>query len=295
MLESFVSLWLIASPTVAAAPAEAGPAQEADLSEAKRLYNEGTVRYEAADFAGAIESFTLALSELRSEGINDFSIRGLLLFNIGRTHMRAYEIDGEVEHLLQARTIFTSFVEEAHGHPDQVAPGDIEEAKTRLEEIEGLLASRDDPASEGDAIQPSTDTPADSGVDQADERDPKRLRASGIGLSVAGAALIGGGVGMIAWGAGFAPAARAQVAELDTLDLPPDSPAYADGEAHIATERRKGTAWMAAGGVAAALGVAGLAVGIRQLVVAKRVRERRVSAVGSFGPEMVWLGVTGRF
>jgi hypothetical protein len=308
VLASLASLWLVlAPPGSAEAPgSDSGdqPAEpEADLSEARRLFDEGTARYDAADFAGAIETFTLALSELRKQGVSDFRIRGLLLFNIGRTHMRAYGIDDEVEHLRQAKSIFTSFIDEAEKHPDEVDVADIDEARSQLVEIDRLLAAVTQP--EPDGKKPKRERkpkqPRDrAGSGEGPKGDPKKLRASGIGLVAGGGALLVGGIGMLAWGAGYVPAAEAAVAGLDGLGLPPESPAFAEGQAFIDSERRKGTTWMAVGGVSVALGVVGVGIGIRQLVTAKRVEKndmarRSLTPTASFGREGVWFGVSGRF
>jgi len=299
VLAPLASLWLAFAPPESEAGQPAQPettASEPDLTEARRLFDEGTARYDAADFAGAIEVFTLALSELRKQGVSDFRIRGLLLFNIGRSHMRAYGIDDDVGHLRQAKSIFTSFVGEAEEHPGEVDAADIEEARSQLVEIDRLLAAdTSEPAPEPKGKKPKRDRPEPKG-------DPKKLRASGIGLLAGGGALLVGGVGMLAWGAGFGPAAEAKVAELDGLMLPDDSPAFADGEAFIDAERKKGTAWMAVGGVGVTLGVVGVAVGIRQLVTAKRVEKHRAGSgptawtpTAAFGREGAYFGVSARF
>jgi hypothetical protein len=304
VLVSFASLWIaLAPPATEVAPEVQRPATteqaaQPDLTEARRLFDEGTARYDAADFDGAIEVFTLALSELRSQGVTDFRIRGLLLFNIGRTHMRAYGIDDEVEHLRQAKSIFISFIDEAEEHPDEVDAGDIEEAKAKLVEIEALLAELDAPApAQGKPKRerkPKRDRPEPKG-------DPKQLRTMGIGLTAGGVALLGGGIGMMAWGAGFGAAAERQVAGLDDLGLPADSSAFADGDSFIAAERRKGATWLGVGGVAIAAGVGVVSFGVRQLITAKRIEQRRSSngtawvPTAGLGREGAWLGVAGRF
>lgn len=294
MLASLASLWLALAPPDSTEPeSEAQPSSsEPDLTKAKQLFDEGTARYDAADFAGAIEVFTLALSELRKQGVSDFRIRGLLLFNIGRTHMRAYGIDDEIEHLRQAKTIFNSFIEEAESHPDDVDAAEIEEARGQLVEIDRLLAAEN--------TEPAPEPKRDRKRDRPEPKgDPETLRKSGIGLLAGGGALLVGGVGMLAWGATFVPAAEDQVAKLDGLELPADTTAHADGQAFIDTERRKGTAWMAVGGVSLTLGVVGVAVGVRQLVVAKRVEKHRAATAwtptAAFGRDGAFFGVSARF
>jgi tetratricopeptide (TPR) repeat protein len=285
-------------PDTAEQPDAAEQPAEPDLDEAKRLFDEGTARYDAADFDGAIETFTLALSELRTQGVLDFRIRGLLLFNIGRTHMRAYGIDDEVEHLRQAKSIFHSFIDEAQEHADEVDAGDIEEAKAKLVEIDALLAALDEPApaqaKPKRERKPKRDRPEPKG-------DPKQLRAMGAGLTAGGVVLLGGGIGMMAWGAGFGAAAERQVAGLNDLGLSADDPAFADGDSFIAAERRKGATWLGVGGVAIAAGVGVVSFGVRQLITAKRVEQHRASnrtawaPTAGFGREGAWLGVAGRF
>lgn len=300
MLVSFVSLWIALAAPETTAPEAEQPA-EADLSEAKRLFDEGIARYDAADFDGAIEVFTLALSELRTQGVSDFRIRGLLLFNIGRTHRSAYGIDEEVEHLRQAKSIFTSFIDEAQEHPEEVDAGDIEEAKAQLVEIEELLAATSKPAPVED--EPKRDRkPKREPKDHPEPKgDPKKLRSMGIGLTAGGVALLGGGIGMMAWGAGFGAAAERKVAGLDDVGLAPDSVAFAEGDAFIAAERRKGAAWLGVGGVAIGAGVGVLSFGIRQLITAKRVEQHEAKhsaalvPTAGWGREGAWLGLAGRF
>lgn len=293
MLELLIAPWFaLAPPEVAGdegtAPTPADGEVEVDLSEAARLFDEGLARYEAADYEAAIEIFTQALAELREQGVHDFRTRGLLLFNIGRAHMRAYEIDEDVEHLRQAQAIFRRFTEEGKDERNaaEADPGDVREAEEQLAIIAGLLESES-------ASEPVDPAPAPAPVD-ADEA-PSNARPLGIGLTATGVALLGGGVGMLIWGVGYGPAAQAEVDTLDGLGLPDDHPAFAEGDQFIRDERKKGTAWMAAGGVAAGLGVGVLAVGIQQLVRANKQRRPPVTAVGSFERGFVFVGVAGRF
>src|SRR5690606_1492616 len=60
------------------------PAGDVAGETARRLFDEGIARCDAADYKGAIEVFTLALGEVRGQGVDHFTVRGLLLFNIGR-------------------------------------------------------------------------------------------------------------------------------------------------------------------------------------------------------------------
>src|SRR5690606_24267261 len=134
LLASWLALASVGSASAAEQPA-------ADLSQAKRLFDEGLARYETADYEGAIEVFTLALSELHGQGVDDFAIRGLLRFNIGRAHVRAYAIDHDVAHLRQAQAILRRLLEEAR-LPEFVGALDeqtIADAEQQLQEIDVLL------------------------------------------------------------------------------------------------------------------------------------------------------------
>lgn len=288
---ALASVLTFAPASSSSAPAEPSE-QPADLSKAKQLFDEGTARYDAADYIGAIEKFTLAMAELEGQEVDDFGIRGLLRFNIGRAHMRAYEIDQKPEHLRQAKSIFKRFIEDAEHFPDQVDPGDVEEAKQQVTEIDRLLAGSTSEAEPEPQPEPGTADGGEGDVAPSKPRDPAKLRASGIGLTAAGAVLLAGGVGMLAWGAGYGSAAERQVAGLDDANLPPDTTAFADADDFVAAERRKGSAWMAGGGVAAAVGIVGVALGVRSLVLAKK---SRVHASAAIGREGVWVGVSGRF
>jgi tetratricopeptide (TPR) repeat protein len=290
--------WIALAPpgTSATTVEDSSTRPEADLSEAARLFDAGQTRYEAADYEGAIEIFTQALAALRDQGVDDFRIRGLLLFNIGRAHVRAYDIDRDLEHLRQAQAILRRFVEQGRAS-DAVAPEDIAEAEHELDNIAAMLAEADeDETATPGPVLASADPPAADGSEPTGPTNAAitRTRRTGIGLSVAGVALIGGGVGVLVWGAGFGPAAQAALDNLDDLGLPEDDPAFDRGEDFVVDERRKGNAWMAAGGVGAALGVAGLAVGIQQLVKAKSMKSQ-LTATGGWDRHGVYLGVAGRF
>jgi hypothetical protein len=282
VIELLIASWFaIAPPDEATGEAE----PSVDLSAAQRLFDEGLARYESADYEGAIEVFTLALSEVRGQGVDDFQVRGLLLFNIGRAHVRAWEIDGDVEHLRQAKKILEGFLEQANSqeYAGTIDADTLAEAEQQLVDIDRALAEPA-PGDEPDPVDPvgPADTPGDP-------QQAKRHRAVGIGLTVSGVGLIGAGVGFLVLGSSFGARAQAMVD-----DYPEQTPSVlAQGEDFVAGARRKGSAWMAGGAVAATLGVVGLAIGIQQLVKAKRANTPSVSA--GIGPQGMAIVVQGRF
>lgn len=277
VIELLIASWFaIAPPDADETTDDAAPT--ADLSEAQRLFDQGLARYESADYEGAIEVFTLALSEVRGQGVDDFHVRGLLLFNIGRAHVRAHEIDRDIEHLRQAQKILGSFLEQANSKEFAGTIDDetLQEAEEQLAEIDRALTET---SVDDDEPQPSS------------EMSPraKRHRAMGIGLTVSGVAVLGAGIGLLVWGTSYGPDAQTQVdsfASEPTL-LPNEVDDF------LASERRKGAAWMASGAVVATLGVVGVAIGIQQLIKAKRANTPSVSA--GFGPRGMALVVQGRF
>ena len=136
------ALYLSLSAPVAVQALVQPPASTADLSEARRLYYEGSTRYDAADYEGAIEKFTEALTSVKEVGSNDFQVRGLLLYNIGKAHVRAYDTTQDVVHLRQARTIYREFIAEADAEAffDKFDPEHVEMATEELESLEAHLA-----------------------------------------------------------------------------------------------------------------------------------------------------------
>jgi hypothetical protein len=283
VIELLIASWVaFAPPDGDETTNEADPT--ADLSKAQQLFDEGLARYDAADYEGAIEVFTLALSEVRGQGVSDFRVRGLLLFNIGRAHVRAHGIDHDVEHLRQAQSILRSFLEEANSEEfaGTIDADTLAEAEQQLAEIDRALAEPEPEAEPGPGPKP-IETDSDPSSPQA-----KRHRAIGIGLTASGVAVLGAGVGMLVTGTLFVPKAQARI---DAYEPTPSI--LSQGEVFLAQERRKGTAWMAGGAVAATLGVIGVAVGIQQLIKSSRANRPSVSA--GVGPQGMGVVVQGRF
>lgn len=272
------------------APPEAtdGEPPSADLSEAKRLFDQGQARYEAADYVGAIEVFTLALGELHEQGINDFAISGLLRFNISRAHVRAYDIDHDVAHLRQAQAILERLIEEARSpaYAGILDEQTILDAEQQLREIDAMLAEID--SGSGSTPESKPRQKPERPRPPADPVAARQARTRGIALLVPGVALLGGGVGMLAWGSGFGPNAERLVATFEGTPADPNA-----GDDFIAGERRKGAAWIASGAIGASLGVVAVALGIQQLVKAKRLAGP--SAAWRVSPSGLGLVVSGRF
>lgn len=281
-------IFLMAPPPVAPAPTEPSVVVEtADLSEAQRLFLEGQTRYESADYEGAIQKFTQALDAAKDAGSKDFHVRGLLLYNIGRAHAKAFEVSQDLTHLRQARTIYQQFIREAdvEAMMEQFNSQDVEDAKQELKLLETRLQALENPKHSVPLIPPTA--PASDAW--------KRPRNLGIGLVTSGGAVMVTGVALLAAGSTFESSAQDQVNTLADAGVPLDHPAWAEGETFVAGERARGQVFMALGGSLAAVGALGIGVGVASLVKAKRLKTGRVSPSVAMSPSYVGIVLSGRF
>lgn len=253
-----LSLCLGLHPSLAHAAQEPDPLQD--------LFYKGTAEYSAADYAGAIKTFTEALALATQRGSKS-EIRSALLVNLARAHVKLYGVEEGAKQLRSAREVYTRVIEEADGfgYPES----DVAMAKEGLAEVERLLAAHEDkqaaktpapapvavgPASEGPAAQPSS--PSDPASDGGGDRNPRRAAAI-ASLSV-GSVFVAGGVVSLIWGSTFESHANQSIADTD-------NPAE-DVDTYRNNEIRKGRIWMGVGGAAAAVGLAGVVTGAVLLV-----------------------------
>ena len=245
----------------------AATAPETDeLADAREMFQHGSAKFAATDYVGAIELWTQLLAKTPNNPEFD-GIRLDLLYNIAVAHRQQYDLDAEPIHLRKALTLFQRY--EA-ANRDGSATKLIEEVEAKLAELEAEPESEPPPPS---AAPAPVDDPAPAHpVD-------KTLRNTGIGLLAAGGAALGGGIGLLVAGARLKPAAEEQVAELDGLDLPDDHPAWAEGDAFIEEETRRGTIFMAIGGSLAGLGAVAIAVGAWAMVRSKKGRAGQAASL----------------
>jgi len=287
------ALYLFLAPVTATAAPIQTPSlfqPATDLSEAERLYTEGQTLYESADYTGAIAKFTEALGEAKRVGSKDFHVRGLLLYNIGRAHIKAYEINKDLSHLRQAKTIYRQFIKDADVEAmfEQFNPQDVADARQELRALETRLEGLES------ATPTKRSTPPPPPPIKADV-DWKKPRNTGIGLVAAGSAVLAGGVAVLAFGSTLKPGAEGEVNKLADAGVPQDHPAWAEGDSYIASETKRGKTLMAVGGSLAAVGLVGAGVGVSYLVKAKKLKEGRVSPTVALMPGFVGIVVSGRF
>jgi tetratricopeptide (TPR) repeat protein len=260
------------------------------LSDAKTLYEEGTVLFEAADYRGALDKFTAALAIVKREGGED-QTRLALLYNIARTHEKQFEIDKDVTHLRQALALYRQYEDFTETQGDLGEELDIHskvlDLERRLRIHDDMERNRAAAATGARDVPPPPSSASDDGW--------KRPRNVGIGLLIPGSAAVVGGVVMLVAGSRFEPRAQAQVNELADLGVPMDHPAWAEGDKFIEQERRKGVLFMGLGGSLAVVGALGVGVGSFYLVKSKRAREKNLSFVPAIGRGFAGVQLSGSF
>jgi hypothetical protein len=279
LLVSFVPMRAEARGAFAHSSAN-GPADDDSARErAKQLYVEGSALYSASDYAGAIEKFTEALKAVTLASDLDPAVRGALIYNLGKAHVKAYAIDEDASHLRMARDLFERHIDEArqYGYEED----EMARAQEELASVEDQLAEIEAQAAAAPGEPTKPDQPASKDTDKG------RKRGLGIGLLVGGSALVAGGIGMLAFGSGFRRAAENEVED-------PGNPTTEEQD-FLNREIRKGRIWMGAGGAVMALGVAGVVFGAVILARAKKNRKAKVTLAPTFGTSWAGAAISGRF
>lgn len=270
-----VALALAPITTVAAPPDESAdelpPADpnEADLEQAKALFDAGVARYTAADYKAAVDLWLEAYA-LIPPTFDNRLILAEIIYNVARAQQKWFDIDKDVKHLRQARETMVRYLDEVNElyPPDQVElereriQEQIDELDERIAAWEAEQAARE--AELAERMRPKFD-------EEADVREEKRNKAmvgAGAGLTALGV----GGVGLFVAGLIMAGSADSTVSGLPLEDD------IAEREAAI-SRGRAGNGLMVtgviAGGVLLAAGVPLLAVG---LSAEKKRKQRRADA-----------------
>lgn len=166
----------------------APPPSPSPEATAEALFRDGEARYETHDYTGAIEAFTAAYAE--AQDIADVLLRDEVLsrlaFNLGRAHVDAFDVDGDVQHLVLARKLIADY----RGH--ERALGRDPDDDTDVLRLEADLAERERSTGIG------SDGSGETGTNDAEPSKGKRN--AGISLLVlaaplAGVAIAGGVIG----------------------------------------------------------------------------------------------------
>jgi tetratricopeptide (TPR) repeat protein len=162
---------------------------DGDQQAARDAYNEGEAAYRLGKFEEAAGAFERA-----------YELSGLLpdiLYNIGLSHLRWYDVDPDVAHLRKARVVFQNYVIEIQKNPEL---GDLDEAEALITTIDEKLAAAEaaarDEKGAGDDPRPGPTGPVDHGPDPG-----KKLRLGGaIGMGVGGVFIVSGVVSGVVLG-----------------------------------------------------------------------------------------------
>ncbi len=141
-------------PAFAGAPAEAGDEDPA-LSEAKKLYKDGEIKFQTADYEDALVLWKQAFAIL-PDGDEHRAIRHALVYNIAEAHSRAYEVSRNPTHLRKAKILLENYRADHRN-----LYGDEPEAVTERAEVDDRIAELDkkiaDSEAAGEAAAPLAD------------------------------------------------------------------------------------------------------------------------------------------
>jgi tetratricopeptide (TPR) repeat protein len=272
-------------------PAAAAPS-EADMSLARIEYDKGEKAYRLGQFQDAAVAFEKAYEK---SGLPD------ILYNIGLSHLRWYDVDPDLAHLRKARVVFQNYIIEIQKNPEL---GDLEEAEALIKQIDEKIAQHEQAAAAALEGERKGSVPVDYGPDPG-----KQLRLGGaIAMGVGGAMVVGGivsGVVLGVRGQEFEENLKNSYAKHIELGCSAnDARIECDRlDDEIAVYRRNGrTANALAVGLSSSLAgvgligiVAGAVLFVQGNKKTKRWEERQLSLVPSWGREGGGLVLSGRF
>jgi tetratricopeptide (TPR) repeat protein len=179
-----------ATPARAGGPVALLQPSEADISLAKIEYEKGEKAYRLGQFDDAAVAFEKAYEK---SGLPD------ILYNIGLSHFRWYDVDPDLAHLRKAKVVFENYVIEIQKNPEL---GDLEEAGALIKQIDEKIAEHEKAAAAAAAADQNNDQNDDGGGPIDLGPDPgKKLRLIGaITMGVGGAFVVGGTVSGVVLG-----------------------------------------------------------------------------------------------
>lgn len=214
------------APTLAHAQepaAEAAPAEDPQLAEAKRLYDEGEAKFQLAKYQEALVLWEQAYVILMKGGEANRAILNALVYNIAEAHSRAYDLTRNPTHLRTAKQLLvdyrTSHRELYGDEPEAVK--ERAEADDRITELDKKIADSEAKGEVGTPLDSGTTTTGGPGPtaqpetltpmqqwDRELKADPTWVKGSKqVG---GGAVLVGLGsvftlvsLGFIVWGVGL--------------------------------------------------------------------------------------------
>lgn len=266
------------------------PEEEDENTKAARdAYNEGERAYRLGRFEEAAVAFERAyeLSDLPD-----------ILYNIGLSHLRWYDVDPDTAHLRKAKVVFQNYVIEIQKNPDL---GDLEEAEAIIAQIDEKLAAAAEEEKDPDE---GPAEPVDAGPDPG-----KKLRMGGaIAMGIGGAFVVAGlvsGVVLGVRGQEFEGDLANAYNERDALGCTPNDgrPECDEVNDRIEIFRNNG---QQANALAVGLGLTLGGVGLIGVVTGavlfvqgnkktKAWEQKQLTVVPTWGPDRAGLAISGRF
>ena len=281
------ALALPTGPARAAFAPEATATESGDLDRAKELFYEGSARYSAANYTGAIDSFTQALEIVTREGSAP-DVRGALLLNLGRAYIKAYDVDADIRELRAAREIYARYLREAEplNYPQEgrdEAQREHDALEARIAELEAKSAADPAPPPQAGGGTSDAATPSD------DLR--RNRRTAGYALVGVGSAFFLGALGPIIYAAAVIPKNIDEEIRIK-MPTPEKEKAFRD------QENLKKSIWLGVGAGMMVLGAAGIAAGAVLVVRNKKQapgKDKGLVLLPSAGPSGAGLVLSGRF
>lgn len=275
------------APPVDDVPAEAAPdaLNEAARARSRALHDEGRSAYELTDYATALEKFSAAYSELPLSPETQ-SIRSAIVYNVGITQLRIFELDGDIAHLKRAQVLLNKYLDD-YAAAEGIDARTSDVTKKERDLLATIDAELDKADAEANAAAATKTPPAEPDPVQPSEADPEPVdpRKANILVGVGAASLGLGAVGIAIFGTGAALGRRAENTILDNPDANAQRPQdLSDGRA----ANTLAVVGAIAGGVFTATGVTLLTVGLLR-------RKRSKNTKLSVAPTPGGLIVGGQF
>jgi hypothetical protein len=292
LIPAMLSTWLVPLSVEArtqppedavAAPAEPVSGDEPAVQQAQKLFDAGAIKFETADYIGAIELWTEAFGLVPS--VPEYAaIKARLIANIAAAQERAYSVDKQVSHLNQAKIL----IERYRGVLEDIYLDEIEREKElawvneRVAKIDAELKVVAEREAEADR----------AAAERADRAARAERRPPGQGLVIAGSVVAGlgvAGLGVMVGGMVLG-SQNDDISDLPTNDLDTRADRFRMG--------RLGNGLAIAGGVGGAVmlgaGVALLVMGLKKKRAAGH-DTAGVMVVPTIDGTQAGVGLVGRF
>lgn len=252
--------------------------EEELYAKAQALYEKGKGEFETADYATAIETWTKAYTMLPSTH-ESARVKVLLLYDIATARELAFDVDGEVAHLRQAKILLENFDANIPALYEEGVAAD--EERKRVHERIAKLEQKIEEAEAGPG--PLVDEPEPEPDVAPEDPDAAKKRKA---MVIAGATLMGlGGASLGLMTAGIVIGNKANdISDIDDDDI--------EGRRDQFDRGRTGNMLAIVGGAAAGVFVI---TGTVLLVLGKKKSPSKTALRPAFGPTFAGLTLSRSF